>query len=630
VHALLSLWMYHPKLHSQETEEESQPQSTEYRFLIGNATPQSCLLCQKWICQSYSRWTLVPRRDCGDTSSNASWFDARPETYTPSDVGHNGLKLASTSGEPESSNIIAYRYPSTEPIRIFGQHIFSRFMRAVAENIYFIPGNTILSSSEDSPQCVVTHPFVKKLVTHFTDQILGTEEEALLCIIPNLAAYGKLPEILHKTSESEASVGLKELLRRNTSKALVRGLIELAKSTGDTEIRLVLEESLNELFVAAGFGDIKTVKTLLARSDMDIQDTQEDRVTVLHMAVYAGSPDIVQELLDLDSQGVAVSKQDKYGRTALDWAKLYRRQEVLEVLSARFGSEGVDTGPELYQAVVRGDVESVRRLLKAGADVEGINLNSGETALRRAVTQGDSRLFLLLVQAGGDIEGRNKDGVTPLLSAVRQGNKEMVTLLLQAGADVDVNDTRMGVLSVAAQAGDSELVRLFASAGADVNERNSYSETPLKFAAEKGHTKVVQQLVEYGADIDTKDRFSATPLSLAARAGYGEVVDYFVDHGANIEVQDDNGVTPLGSAAYAGQLAVVRSLVQKGADINVRDRYGRTALRFAAQAGYLGVVQYLVKQGADINATDRYGRTSLRLAAGNPDAVDWLRKQGAT
>jgi hypothetical protein len=94
---------------------------------------------------------------------------------------------------------------------------------------------------------------------------------------------------------------------------------------------------------------------------------------------------------------------------------------------------------DLIDAAFSGDVNRVRRLLAAGADVHERN-RSCDTALLAAARGARPEIVKLLLAAGAKVNARNDRCETALMLAAFSGSKETVNLLLAAGADVNARD----------------------------------------------------------------------------------------------------------------------------------------------------------------------------------------------
>ena len=95
---------------------------------------------------------------------------------------------------------------------------------------------------------------------------------------------------------------------------------------------------------------------------------------------------------------------------------------------------------EWEQAVRRGDVECLRRLLMAGADPNARDRH-GQTALMIAAHTGESRVVGFLLENGAALDHTAKYGLSALMLAVIAGHAEIVRALVEAGADRTLRGT---------------------------------------------------------------------------------------------------------------------------------------------------------------------------------------------
>lgn len=169
----------------------------------------------------------------------------------------------------------------------------------------------------------------------------------------------------------------------------------------------------------------------------------------------------------------------------------------------------------LLRAAYAGDVDEVKRLLAAGANVNEMD-RMGRTALHHAVDlesvnhypEGNHMACVqALLKAGAKADQRTADGTeAPLYGAVH--NPDMVEALLAAGADPRFGMQYRPALIAAAYYGGNlctkatESIRLLLKAGADVNTEEQGGFTPLATAAVYGCPGMVKVLLDAGAHVD--------------------------------------------------------------------------------------------------------------------------------
>jgi len=231
---------------------------------------------------------------------------------------------------------------------------------------------------------------------------------------------------------------------------------------------------------------------------------------------------------------------------------------LLSLVAAANAKDG-----DLIKAASRGDVQRVKELIGANADVNAKSKDGG-TALMEAAFKGYADIVALLLDKGADIEASNKVGATALNVAARARTINVVSLLLNRGAKTEARDRmfRHTALMEAAVWGYADIITLLLDKGADIEAYGS-----LLVVDEHGNPV----LVDLAA--------SVTPLIVAAANGRADVVGLLIHRGANIEARDEKGRTALSLATLFGR-ADARNLLQKATDAmhSTEARNGPTAL----------------------------------------------------
>ena len=76
-----------------------------------------------------------------------------------------------------------------------------------------------------------------------------------------------------------------------------------------------------------------------------------------------------------------------------------------------------------------GDLETVKRLLSEGADVNTTDKKLGNSALFYAVIKEDLNMVMYLLEKRADPKQKNKKGTNPITAAIYLGNKEIISCL---------------------------------------------------------------------------------------------------------------------------------------------------------------------------------------------------------
>lgn len=185
--------------------------------------------------------------------------------------------------------------------------------------------------------------------------------------------------------------------------------------------------------------------------------------------------------------------------------------------------------PRLHQAVMDQDFKLVKKLVKAGADVNirGRSLTGGQAPIMFAVNR-NYEIFTYLIENGAHINKASGILDRPVIhAAAARYTKDMryFDFLVEKGADLNQRDTVGAQLihRVAETDKDPEgkLIRFLVENGADVNSMANTIGSPLHHAVFSGNINSIKVLIELGADSELENKSRKTPLksALAAKKG---------------------------------------------------------------------------------------------------------------
>ena len=280
----------------------------------------------------------------------------------------------------------------------------------------------------------------------------------------------------------------------------------------------------------------------------------------------------------------------------------------------------------IAQAILKGDNESLKRLLADGANPnrgyqETKLVQSGlrertkvvtYSALQLAIADSRTDMVEALLDAGANPNFTLYNKGLPLSLAVKAGKHAMARALIKAGARVD-ND---GVLATAARNADKTMVELLLDHGANPNQssRTENLRFPLMYALKKQDYDIFQLLLDHGANpafcldldglyntafgllglamiaerpdfldalfatgtLDPNGTYSGEPLyhgsglpmDIAAQSPRGHLmVPVLLAHGVGVEIGADKRTTPVAYAAENMDCpAVLPALLDAGFD----------------------------------------------------------------
>lgn len=357
---------------------------------------------------------------------------------------------------------------------------------------------------------------------------------------------------------------------------------------------------------AAVKGDASAIANLV-KDGVDINARLDKGWTALHIAAAGNFPDFVDGLLQCAADW-QMSIED--GSTALHMAAANGHHKVVEVLlrhatraNVKRSSDGLQP---LHIAAGRGREDVLRVLIDAyaqcGMDIDSI-ANYGETALESACHGGNIECVKMLVSAGANVNAIVDDrGRTPLMNAATTDKDQVARVLLDAGAEIDcIHDTGITAVEIAAFSGSLNILRVLISEGANLDHMDNRGHTPLRAALMGQHPEAAMLLLKERIKVNRAyGENECTALHLAVSAAYLDVAEALIGKGADIDACDADGDTPLQWAVEKGSLEMAKSLLRNGAQINKRnENTGEVVLHWAIKCGHVSMTELLLARRAD-------------------------------
>ena len=260
---------------------------------------------------------------------------------------------------------------------------------------------------------------------------------------------------------------------------------------------------------------------------------------------------------------------------------------VVFALGTRWVANRLDWETEIFElrdAVVRGDVDAVKRLEGDGVDWRDLGAYDEEfSALHRAARNGRMEMVRYLVENGADVAAANTDGDTPLVLAVEREHTDVVAYLTEQTYTPDtlerLQDTRIveppflkrlaqvegvtfslppivayAALPTGVTEDDEAFVAFLLRAGTPAGMTTPPSDEG--FANHSAMDGVYPRwLASYGAEAAT------TPLHMAAQLGNERITQLLLDYGGNPTAVDQDGMSPMDYAVQEGHVAVENLLI---------------------------------------------------------------------
>ncbi|MEZ5355313.1 MAG: ankyrin repeat domain-containing protein [Bryobacteraceae bacterium] len=213
-------------------------------------------------------------------------------------------------------------------------------------------------------------------------------------------------------------------------------------------------------------------------------------------------------------------------------------------------------------------------------------------AFLNAARTGDLEQLKRLLDAGADVlNARNELGQSAILLARYHRQQAAVDFLLARRPDLTLHE--------ACAVGHAERVReVVGRVGSGAPEIDAHSKdgfTPLALACFFGQQEIAAYLVDQGANVNlaATNPMKVAPLHAAVASRHFWIAQMLVANGANVNQTQQNGFTPLHAAAMNGDEPCVRLLLENNADRTARSDTSQTALDMALLKGHAAVADLL-------------------------------------
>ncbi|MCR5317435.1 MAG: ankyrin repeat domain-containing protein [Treponema sp.] len=406
--------------------------------------------------------------------------------------------------------------------------------------------------------------------------------------------------------------------------------------------------------------DISIIKTLLKKGAMLNTKAKDKRTPIMYAAQYSSSPEVVETIITYNASTISsrkqrVTRKDKSGKTAFDYAKLNSASGITEILQKYAPEYALSSGGEEARISLE---KYYIGLAEKGSEKEIREAFYTYPALARTRFGENKETFLMLllkndrewsevgraVYEGCSIDATAEDGRTPAMYCAQYGTKpELFSRLIKDGTIF--NAGTQGRVSALDKSGKSVYDYALENPNTEMISAVDRFKPQVRATGNAGKKPVVEEeppaivvaepedpgYTETKEPIKSADDYSPTSLYDYAE----DEMPYGSDENdasglasADIDLADVHGITKLMRAAKAGNYSEMQRLIKAGANVKKRDNDGWSALMYAVRyQNNMNCIQLLVDNGAPVRIRNKYNTTPLLLAAEyseNPQVLDYM------
>ncbi len=320
-------------------------------------------------------------------------------------------------------------------------------------------------------------------------------------------------------------------------------------------------------------GKMHKLSVMLFNKNAQLTEKERQDEHIIFDAINTGHSALVSKLIQL---GVPLNGSTTSDGKSAIYRTLEKQMASAFIALARAGSKFNDVDlshgapswdddrllftPMIWSAVNSGNMEFVRAMLQAGADVNAKD-NNEWSVLHQAAFKGNLELAQLLIDHHADANAVDQDGKQPLLYAVYENHENVAQMLLDHGANVNqVSDLGVAPLHVASWQGAEETMLSLLDHGADVNVMDHDGMTPLHNAVLMKKAQCMSILLNHPQiNVNAQNADGNTPLHFAVTTRFSKGMQLLIENGADLEIKDNAQVSPrdiLGSRQSLGSPSI--------------------------------------------------------------------------
>ena len=288
----------------------------------------------------------------------------------------------------------------------------------------------------------------------------------------------------------------------------------------------------------------------------------------------------------------------------------------------------------LHRAVIKGNLDEVKKLLDLGANPNKLDVS--RTAVHLAADKPE--IFETLLKYGGDPKRFSTDGLTAFHMAANAGNIKTMTMCLKKGMspnDFSKKD-KISVLHEAAAGDDLYAFQFLIENGGRLDLEDNAGWNIFHHAAKGNAPNIIEFLVEQDMvtliNKNAKDPDGRTPLHVALAFHNIESARSLLEAGASPNIKDSDGWMPIHCVINRDNLPALELLMEYGSDLNkALTNSNQTPLFRSVREQNYKIMVYLLENGANPNIPSVTGETPLHLIGKtfNTDIAEKLIENGA-